>query len=105
MKFTAQIKEKIYKIIDDSFGGSEYKVDILENKGYSLVKISGRYNTKTRRFSWGKKPSSSSSTYYFIGEARLPTNMRIRYWLELPNEFAEKILILGYFPDCTNSTI
>lgn len=103
MKFTKQIKEKIYKIVDDSFGGSAYSVDILENKGYSVVRISGKYNTKTRRFNWGCRPSSSSSIYFILGEARMPTNMRIRYWLELPNELAEKVLFLGYLPDLSLS--
>jgi hypothetical protein len=105
MKFTKQIKEKIYKIVDDTilewvqnfpeFG----KVEAIEKKGYTVVRRFATFCHYTKRFNWGCQPISSDSLFFILGESHMHTGIRMRFWVELPNELAEKVLILGYLPD------
>lgn len=92
MKFTKENKAKIWKIISDS-------VNVLEEKGYTIVHKVGSYNPKTKRHSFGKRPSDSIS--FVLGTMNWPCNMRARYYLELPKDLAEKILVLEHLPDLT----
>jgi hypothetical protein len=117
MKFTKEIKEKIWKISSACIlrekpewyqmpvgDANSFRLDWFENKGFPIIKKQCVYNTKTKRRVWGRKPNSSKSIFFLLGQAFFPTDVQIRYWVEIPNEIAEKILILGYVPDlhCTN---
>jgi len=91
MKFTREIKLKIWNIVweryeedcDDS-NRSESIDQYLQRKGYLVFQKSG-----------------VGQDFIYI---KLHANSK-RYYLELTNELAEKILILGCLPDliiCTN---
>jgi hypothetical protein len=99
MRFTREVRDKLYDIFINSYLKSNTelgKVDWLEKRGYSILSNFGRFNSKTKKFNWGKQPRSSKSIFIFISESILPCNMRIRYYLNLPKDLAIRILILGY---------
>jgi hypothetical protein len=97
MKFTKAVKEKVWQIVSSGIG--EYPVDYLEARGYKIVRKRGSYNTKTRRYNFGKQPDGWDSIFFLLGVGRFPTDLRIKYYLELPVDLAEKILILEHLPD------
>lgn len=97
-RLTEELKKRVWKLLRDSIGDNP-PVDFLEERGYSVVRKSGSYNTKTRRHSFGNKPSDPGSVFFYLGQMKLPTDLRIKYWLELPKETAEKVLVLGCLPE------
>jgi hypothetical protein len=96
MKFTKAVKEKVWQIVSESIVPCPI---FLEARGYKIVRKSGSYNTKTRRYNFGKQPDGWDSIFFLLGVGRFPTDLRIKYYLELPVELAEKILILEHLPD------
>ena len=92
-----ELKKRVWKLLSDSIGDN-HPVDFLDERGYSVVHKSAHRNTKTGRHAFGNKPRDPRSVFFCLGQMKWPCDMRVKYWLELPKETAEKVLILGYLP-------
>ena len=92
-----ELKKRVWKLLSDSIGDN-HPVDFLEERGYSVVHKSAHRNTKTGRHAFGNKPRDPRSVFFCLGQMKWPCDMRVKCWLELPKETAEKVLILGYLP-------
>lgn len=97
-RLTEKLKKRVWELLSDSIGDN-HPVDFLRERGYSLVHKSANRNTKTGRYAFGNKPRGPRSVFFCLGQFKWPTDMRVKYWLELPKETAEKVLILGYLPE------
>ena len=86
-----ELKKRVWKLLSDSIGDN-HPVDFLEERGYSVVHTRGLDESKKIR------RENPRSVFFCLGQMKWPCDMRVKYWLELPKETAEKVLILGYLP-------
>ena len=92
-----ELKKRVWKLLSDSIGDN-HPVDFLEERGYSVVHTRGLDESKKIR------RENPRSVFFCLGQMKWPCDMpvkcwrRVKCWLELPKETAEKVLILGYLP-------
>ena len=106
MRFTKEVKNRIWKIISDAIGFRD-GIEILESKGYSFRCDVARWDfidsNVWKKPVW-KVPIGSKSIFFLVCEISHPEGVRMRYYLDLPKELAEKILILNFLPDVSDCT-
>ena len=100
MQFTKGVKDKILEIVMSNLQHNGYDVlrksiCKLTEKGYSIETQRPSFNKKTGRMKFLSAPKGGKKLIYILIYGR----SRVKYWLVLPRDIAEKVLILNYLPD------
>lgn len=100
------LKQKIRRILIQNINWDADHVAIFQSKGYSIYKNTARWDGD--RYIWGRQPNSSKSIFILLVNPSkcksLPADyVRTRYYVEIPKDIAEKILVLNFVPCITKN--
>ena len=102
MRFTKELKEKLLGLVRGVYLSEYNSVDAisiwLRKKGYVVIAQSKRINPRTNRWRFFPFDRDRKNVYLSLQTIGGRKNHGTKYWLEIPRDVAEKILVLEYLP-------